>query len=158
MILSVLAVFSRLPLNLYVIWARPCVSVCDCACTCMCAVTCLRTVFHTFCVYLFFFRVGLSVSQVKSRKKKVERWSKLWQAKLTKQKTSPTGQRCVRAVSQRVLIMWHICMDRQMDEQTDGKTLKTCWLIICFSVGYHRGQKQPRNGRTDGRMDGQTLL
>ena len=33
-----------------------------------------------------------------------------------------------------------------MDEQTGEKTLKTCWLIICFSVGSHRG-------RTDGRTD-----
>ena len=38
-----------------------------------------------------------------------------------------------------------ISMERQMDEQTGEKTLKTCWLIICFSVGSHRGQKQPRN-------------
>ena len=52
-----------------------------------------------------------------------------------------------------------------MDEQTGEKTLKTCWLIICFSVGSHRGQKQPRNaffctGATnlpaDGPTDGQT--
>ena len=32
-----------------------------------------------------------------------------------------------------------------MDEQTGEKTLKTNWLIISFSVGSHRGQKQPRN-------------
>ena len=36
-------------------------------------------------------------------------------------------------------------MERQMDEQTGEKALKTCWLIICFSIGSHRGQKQPRN-------------
>ena len=54
-------------------------------------------------------------------------------------------------------------MDKQMDEQTGGWTLKTCWLIICFSVGYHRGQKQPRNAvfaqallQTDGPTDGPT--
>ena len=70
-----------------------------------------------------------------------------------------------------------------MDEQTGEvvkEALKTCWLIICFSIESHRGQKQPRNvvfaqaqqtdgrtdgrtnrptdGRTDGRTDGQTLL
>ena len=48
-------------------------------------------------------------------------------------------------------------MERQMDEQTSENTLKTCWLIICFSVGSHGGQKQRflhrRNGRTDGRTD-----
>ena len=38
-----------------------------------------------------------------------------------------------------------LCMERQMDEQTGEKTLKTCWLIICFSVGSHCGQKQRRN-------------
>ena len=49
-----------------------------------------------------------------------------------------------------------------MDEQTGEKTLKTCWLIICFSVGSHHGQKQPRNAVfaqaqwMDGRMDGRT--
>ena len=32
-----------------------------------------------------------------------------------------------------------------MDKQTSENTLKTCWLIICFSVGSHRGQKRPRN-------------
>ena len=42
-------------------------------------------------------------------------------------------------------------MERQMDEQMGETTeylkeaLKTCWLIICFSIGSHRGQKQPRN-------------
>ena len=42
-------------------------------------------------------------------------------------------------------------MDRQMDKQTDETTrvvkeaLKTCGLIICVSIGSHRGQKQPRN-------------
>ena len=46
------------------------------------------------------------------------------------------------------------------------KALKTCWLIICFSIGSHCGQKQPRNavfaleqrtdGRTDRRTDGRT--
>ena len=49
-----------------------------------------------------------------------------------------------------------------MDKQTDEETLKTCWFIICFSVGSHRGQKQPRNAvfeqalRTDRRTDGRT--
>ena len=38
-----------------------------------------------------------------------------------------------------------ICTERQMDKPTGEKTLKTCWLIICFSVGFHRGQKQPKN-------------
>ena len=62
-----------------------------------------------------------------------------------------------------------------MDEQTGQKTLKTCWLIICFIVRYHRGKKTAEkcgfstgvtdgqtDGRTDGRddglTDGQTLL
>ena len=36
-------------------------------------------------------------------------------------------------------------MERQMDEQTGEKALKTCWLIICFSIGSHRGQKQRGN-------------
>ena len=55
-----------------------------------------------------------------------------------------------------------ICMERQMDEQTGEKTLKTCWLIICFSAGSHRGQKQPRNAffaqawRRDRQTDGPT--
>ena len=31
-----------------------------------------------------------------------------------------------------------------MDEQTGEKTLKTCWLIICFSIESHHGQKQER--------------
>ena len=53
-----------------------------------------------------------------------------------------------------------------MDEQTGEKTLKTCWLVICFSVGYHCGQKKPRNavfakalwtdGPTDRPTDGRT--
>ena len=40
-----------------------------------------------------------------------------------------------------------IYMDRQMDEQTGEMTkyvvmeaFETCWLIICFSKGSHRGQ------------------
>ena len=43
-----------------------------------------------------------------------------------------------------------------MDKQTGEKTLKTCWLIICFSVGSDRGQKQPKTWflhRRDGRTD-----
>ena len=44
-----------------------------------------------------------------------------------------------------VYLLCDICMERQMDKQTGEKTLKTCWLIIYFSVGSHRGQKQPRN-------------
>ena len=46
-----------------------------------------------------------------------------------------------------------------MDEQTGEKILKTCWLIICFSVG---SKKQLRNAvfaqalQTDGRTDGRT--
>ena len=88
--------------------------------------------------------------------------------------TSPTGQRCVRTVSLRVLIMRNIC---ETDGQTDGwndwvvkEALKTCWLIICFSKGSYRGRKKsqetrflhrrngPTDGRTDGRTDRQTLL
>ena len=65
---------------------------------------------------------------------------------------------CVSACIDHVTYVW----ERQMDEQTGEKTLKTCWLIICFSVGSHRGQKQPRNAvfaqalRTDGPTDGHT--
>ena len=49
-----------------------------------------------------------------------------------------------------------------MDEQMGEKTLKTCWLIFCFSVGSYRGQQPPRNAvfaqalRTDRRTNGQT--
>ena len=51
----------------------------------------------------------------------------------------------------------------ETDGQTDGgNTLKTCRLIVCFSVGFYRGQKQPGNAvfaqafRTDGPTDGPT--
>ena len=44
---------------------------------------------------------------------------------------------CVSACNDHVTYVW----ERQMDEQTGEKTLKTCWLIICFSVGSHCGQK-----------------
>ena len=56
-------------------------------------------------------------------------------------------------------------MERQIDKQTGEKTLKTSWLIICFIVGSHCGQEQPRNtisfsgmmdGPTNGQTDGQT--
>ena len=81
--------------------------------------------------------------------------------------TSPTGQRCVRTVSPRVLnfalnmwLMWrNRWTNRQMKQQSS-------LLIIQFTIGSHRGQKQPKNTvfakalrtdrRTDGRMDGRT--
>ena len=63
-------------------------------------------------------------------------------------------------------------MEEQMGETTKfvKKALETCWLIICFSRGSHRGRNKPRNtvfaqakrmerqtdGRMDGRMDGRT--
>ena len=56
-------------------------------------------------------------------------------------------------------------MERQMNEQTDGKeALITRLLIIRFSIGFQCGQNQPRNAiftqalRTDRQTDGQTLL
>ena len=47
-------------------------------------------------------------------------------------------------------VYWPCDIYEETDGQTDGwkvvnGALKTCWLIICFSIGSHRGQKQPRN-------------
>ena len=79
--------------------------------------------------------------------------------------TSPTGQRCVRTVSLRVLIKYVRCMEITMERQMkrQKKVLKTRLLIIRFSTGSHRGLYQPRNavfaqadGQTDGPTDGPT--
>ena len=52
----------------------------------------------------------------------------------------------------RVRQYWKTVTCVETDRQTDGKNnwvvkeaLKTCWLIVCFGIGSHRGQKQPRN-------------
>merc|ERR1712013_509465 len=60
----------------------------------------------------------------------------------------------------------YVCSDKWTNRRM--RRLKTCWLIICFSVGSHRDQKQPKNlffaqalrtdRQTDRRTDGQTLL
>ena len=77
------------------------------------------------------------------------RWTRL----LNNKNTSATGQRCVRAVSRRVLNlvlnMWHMCRDRwtkrQMKWQGSKRGSYNGLSIIYFSVRSHHGQKHPWN-------------
>ena len=90
------------------------------------------------------------------------------QSTTSRRETSPTGQRCVRTVSLRVLTlalnMWHIWRYRWTDSWSDRvkEALKTRLLITRFSIRSHRGLNQPRNAafaqalRTHQRTDGQT--
>ena len=52
-------------------------------------------------------------------------------------------------LSLRVLIMWHIWIDRwtnrQMKRLVVMEALKSCFSLSRFSVGSHRGRKQPKN-------------
>ena len=86
--------------------------------------------------------------------------------------TSPTGQRCVRAMSQRVMIMWHMYGETDGRGQTDGwkdsqnmllDHLFQCRIspwpktaekrVFCTCVKDRRTDRP-----TDGPTDGQTLL
>ena len=79
--------------------------------------------------------------------------------------TSPTGQRCVQAVSLCVLIMWHIWGDRwtnrrvkRLSSKGGSKNMLTKNSQETRFLHYRNGHTDGHtDGRTDGRTDGQTL-
>ena len=82
---------------------------------------------------------------------------------LRRKKTSPTGHWCVRTVALHVTYMRRDRRTNRWNNWVVKDALKTCWLIICFSVGSHRtvakNSQETRfffTGSTDGWTDGQT--